>query len=133
MSERRTVANVDVDTIKAQEELAALVRQTELTAQGVMRTVNKGYQATILFLDLFDIVLPQSLALMATASMQAGQMFADLAAAETISGVLAAKAGLTLTAASIMFVRGMVLMQEKTEAENKIHSMLMLLQLGTGV
>jgi len=124
---------VEVDTTKADAELKALEIQSNITAQNVMRDVRKGYSALTLFLDIFHVALPESVNLMASAALMAGQMFADLAAAETISGVFAAKAALTFTAASMMFYRAMMLQQQASEIEQSINSTIGLINLVGGL
>lgn len=134
MSEQKgtaTVHYIDVDTSKAEAELQALEVQAQITGEGVMRGLNKSYMALQLFLDIFHVALPQSIQLMAAGAMMAGQMLADLAAAEAATGILAFKAGLTFTMSAMLFYRGMILQQQASEIEQSINSTIHLLDLMT--
>ena len=122
---------ISLDTSQAEEELRALEAQAQITGEGIMRRLNKSYMALNLFLDIFHIALPQSIQLMAAGAMMAGQMLADLAAAEAATGILAFKVGLTFTMASMMFIRGMILQQQASEIEESINSTIHLLDLMT--
>lgn len=64
--------------------------------------------------------------LMATAAIMAGETFAELAAAETASVWLAAKASVTFSIALLMFYRAMAIKGQKTEVENRLNSVLQL-------
>jgi hypothetical protein len=113
---------IQVDTRKANQELDALKQHAEITAQGVIRQLNRTYMASRLFLDIFHVQIPWMFDLMISAALMAGQTFADLATAETISGVMAWKAGATLMAAALMFNRAMILQQQKSLVEESINS-----------
>ena len=123
---------VKVDTKQAKEELIALNMQAEITSQNVMRDIRKSYSALTLFLDIFHVVLPESINLLAAGSLMAGQMFADLAAAETVSTIFAVKAALTFTAASLMFYRALMLQQQASEIEQSINSSIQFINLVGG-
>lgn len=111
-----------VDTTKANEELDALRMQADITSNTVLRDIRKGYSAVTLFLDIFHIVLPESINLLASSLILAGQAIDDLARAETITGWGAAKAVLTFGAASMLFYRALILQQHASEIEQSINS-----------
>ena len=120
---------VKVDTTEPEAALRQLEQHAEITARSVVETVNKGYQTMTFLGDIMGIALPEWFNLMASAALMAGEMFATLAAAETMTGLLAAKAVVTFSIATMMFYRAMVIQMQRTEVENKLHSTLMLLQL----
>ena len=113
---------VTVDTSEAQEELDALRMQADITASNVLRDIRQGYSAVTLFLDIFHVVLPESINLLASSLILAGQAIDDLARAETITGWGAAKAVLTFGAASMLFYRALILQQHASEIEQSINS-----------
>lgn len=119
---------VDVDTTEADKALEQLQQHSEITARSVMATVNDSYQTLVLLADIMGVAIPEWFNLMAAATLMAGTMFAELAAAETATGFLAAKAVMTFSIATIMFYRAMQIRRQKTEVESKLNSTLMLLQ-----
>lgn len=120
---------VSVDTIQAHEELKALEIQSEVTRSLVIEDVRKGWSALTLFLDIFHIALPESLNLLAAGAFMSAEMFKTLGAAETLTGVLAAKAIFTFTAASMMFYRAIALQFQASEIEQSISSTIQLIDL----
>lgn len=119
-------AKVTVDTTEAQRELAQLKETADFTAMTVMSTVRKSYQTLRLLGSIFSYVIPLWFDIMATAAIMAGEMFAELAAAETMSGWLAAKAGFTFSISLLMFYRGMQIQQQKTQIEQQLAEAFML-------
>ena len=119
-------AKVTVDTKEAQSLLAQLKESSDITAVTVMSTVKKSYQSLRLLGDIFGIAIPFWFDLMAGAALMAGETFAELAAAESVSGWLTLKAGVTFTIALMMFYRAMTLQQQKTVIENKLNSIIQL-------
>ena len=78
--------------------------------------------------DIFGTVIPLWFNLLAQSALMAGEMFAEIAAAETLTGWLAWKAGLTFSIAMLMFYRASQLQKQAEQVENKLNSVL---QLGT--
>lgn len=120
---------VTVDPTEGHEALDQLEKHAEITAKSVMEGVSKSYQTVILLADIMGVAIPEWFNIMAASAIMAGEMFAELAAAETVSGVLAAKAWITFGIATTMFFRAMYIQQQKSEIESKLNSTLMLLQL----
>ena len=118
---------VTVDTSEADAELDQLRQHADMTAQAVMQGVQKGYTSLVLLADIMGIAIPEWFNLMAGAAMMTGQMFVELAAAETTTGILAIKAGATFAMAAMMFTRAMLIAQERTEVESRLNSVIMLL------
>lgn len=119
-------AKVEVDTIKAQQQLAQLKETADITATTVLQTTRKGYQSLVLLADIMGYAIPMWFNLMASAAIMAGEMFVELAAAEAASGWLVLKAGVTFSIALMMFYRATIIQQQKIEVENKLNSVLML-------
>lgn len=122
-----TPAKVTVDTTEAKDELDQLKIHADITAQSVTTITKKSYTSLILLADIMGIAIPEFFNAMMVGAIMAGEMFVKLAAAETVSGVLAAKAFLTFSAATMMFFRAMIISQQKREVENKLTQTLMLL------
>lgn len=118
--------DVEVDTRDAQLELDQLRENADFTATSIMSITKKGYQSLRLLGDIFGIAIPMWFDLMATAAIMAGETFAELAAAETASGWLIAKAGVTFSISLMLFYRALTIQQQKTEVENKLNSILIL-------
>ena len=120
---------VTVDTSEGDRALRQLRVHSDITAKAVMESVNKSYQTLVLVADIMGAAIPEWFNLMASAALMAGNMFASLAAAETISGVFAAKAIVTFSIASIMFIRAAQIQMQRAEVERRLNSTLQLLQL----
>ena len=132
MSERKgtaTVKYIDVDTGKADKALEQLQQHSEITKKSVMEVVSKSYQSLMLVADVMGIAIPEWFNIMASAVIMAGNMFVALATAESISGVMAAKAVVTFNIAALMFYRGMQINAARRETEGKLNSVLQLLHL----
>ena len=126
---KKCKTDVEVDTTDADKALEQLQTHSEITAKSVMQTVSKSYQSLILVADIMGIAIPEWFNLMAAAVLMAGQTFITLAAAETMTGFLAAKAVITFNIAALMFYRAMQLQIARRDVESKLNSTLMLLQL----
>jgi len=120
---------VTVDTSEGDKALAQLKQHADITAKSVMRTVRKSYSSMVLLADIMGMAIPEWFSMMSTAALMAGEMFTELAAAETVSGILTWKAGITFAMASIMFTRGMMMAKEKTIVEQKLNSTIQLLNM----
>ena len=120
---------VTVDTTEGDKALDQLEKHAEITVKSIMQGIDKTYQTMVLLGDVFGMVIPELFTILASGAIMAGEMFAELAAAETISGVLAVKAFVTFGLATIMFFRAMQIQQQAREVESSLHSSLMLLQL----
>ena len=118
--------NLTIDGSEAERELEQLEQHAKFTAQTVVATTRKGYQSLVLLGDIMGYAIPMWFNLMAQAALMAGETFAELAAAETMTGWLAVKSALTFSIALMMFYRAAQLQQQKTEVENKLNSILQL-------
>lgn len=121
------VLPIEVDTTPAQQELDQLQQHADITALSVISVTRKGYQSLALMADLFAIAIPEWFNLLAMGALMAGEMFAALAAAETVTGVLALKAVVTFSIATMMFYRAMQLRTAQSEVESKLNTMIQLI------
>lgn len=120
------IDSISIDTTEAEESLKQLEAHADITAKTIMTTTQKGYNSLVLLADIFGQAIPLWFNLLAQAAFMAGTVFTELAAAETLSGWLAAKAVITFGIATMMFYRAMQLQTTKTEVENKLNSVLQL-------
>ena len=119
-------AKVKVDTTEAIRELDELRQVNDITAQSVVNTARKGYQSLALLADLFGVAIPMWFNLMASAAFMAAETFTQLAAAETISGWMAAKAVVTYSLAAAMYFRAITLQNQATQIEQKLNTIVQL-------
>ena len=119
-------AKVTVDTTEAQEDLAQLEQQASVINAQVVRAVRRSYQSLALMLDIFGIAIPTVIQTLASAVFLAAETYMELAAAETITVVGAAKAILTFTMAGLLFYRALSLQEEGRQAENTLNSLIQL-------
>ena len=70
-----TDSEFEVSTVKAKKELAELRQHAQITAASVMRTVRKGYTSLALFADIFNIVIPEYMNTLISATIMAGETF----------------------------------------------------------
>lgn len=117
---------IEVSTTEAQQELDQLQQHAEITAQSVISVTRKGYQSLVLMADLFGIAIPEWFNLLAMGALMAGEMFASLAAAETVTAVLAIKATVTFSIATMMFYRAMQLRTTQSQVESKLNTIVQL-------
>ena len=115
---------VKVDTTQAERDLQQLKQHVTMTEVSIMKSTKKVYQSFVLLADVFGYAVPMWFNLLASAAIMAGETFAALAAAETMSGWLAVKSIVTFGIATAMFYRGMILQTQASEAEQKLNSLL---------
>ena len=118
-----------VDTSEGDEALRQLKQHADITAGSVMSTIRKSYSSMMLLADIMGVAIPEWFNLMSSAAIMAGQMFVELAAADTVSGIFAWRAGATFAMAAMMFARGMTLQAEQTVVESKLNSTIQLLNM----
>ena len=119
-----TIDSLQMDTAQAQAALAQLEQHAGMTSAKIMRIAKKGYQTITLLADIIGKALPMWFSLMSQAAFMASAMFAELAAAETVSGFLAAKALVTFSIATLLFYRGLEIQAEKSQVEMELNSIL---------
>ena len=111
---------------QAERDLEQLKQHALITEVSVMEVTKKGYQSLVLMADIFSIAIPTWFNLLASAAIMAGETFAALATAETMTGWLAAKAMVTFSIAAMMFYRAIQLEMQASRAEDKLNSILQL-------
>lgn len=119
------------DTAEAEKDLMALEQHAAYTATEVAGVVRKSYTTLVLMGEIMGVVVPAWMNMLVSASLMAGTMFLELAKAETFSGVLAWKAGMTLAAAALMFTQAMVIAKEGAAANRKVAATIQLLNMYT--
>lgn len=124
--EEFNIQNIGVDTSQAYEDLAQLEMQAAVVTASVVKSSRKGYESIALLLDIAGIAIPQTIQLFASAAFLAAETLVQLATAETITVVLAAKAIMTFTMAGILFSRAIFLRGEAMRQQQTLNSLIQL-------
>jgi hypothetical protein len=124
-----TVKYIDVDTTDAEAALDQLKEHTNLVSTTTLSLVRKSYTSLALLGDIMGIAIPQWFNLMFASAMMAAQTYREMATAELVGsgGALAWKAFLSYSASVIMFSQAMAILLMGTEADQKLNSILQLM------
>ena len=127
--------NIDtltIDTSEAREELAHLQRTADLTGREIIDGAQKAFSTVVLTAEIFGMVIPRYLNLLASSVFMASRTFYALATAETMSVWLAVKAGLTFSIASMLFYQAIQIQHQETEAAQTSAKIIQLISLYSG-
>ena len=118
------IDSITVDTSEMEAALLQLEQHAAITGKTVTNVARKGYRTIALLADIIGRALPLWFSLMAEAAFMAATMFSELAAAETMTGWMAAKAMVTFSIAALMFYRGLEIQAQKSEVETDLNSIM---------
>lgn len=123
------VEDIGVETDHLYQELDMLDRAAVETGRRVLNAIHKGYETVVLFADIAGQTVSQSLHIAVEAGFMIANMMFTLAQAETITGLMAAKAVLTFTAASLMLMQSWQLASRAQQVDSKVNSVIQLVRL----
>jgi hypothetical protein len=122
-----TVQYIDVDTTDAENALNQLKDHSQLISRETQGLIRKSYTSLALLGDLMGVAIPQWFNLMFASAMMAAQTYRSMGDADVATGVLAWKAFLSYSASVIMFSQAMAILIMGTEADQKLNSVLQLM------
>ena len=126
------ISSLTIDATEVNKELAHLQRTADLTARDIIDGTQKAFSTVVLTAEIFGMVIPRYLNLLASSVFMASRTFYALATAETMSVWLAVKAGLTFSIASLLFYQAVQISGQRDEAARQSAKIIQLISLYAG-